>query len=91
MKYLLVIFLLFGCGHELGDESGGEEACQPYHSGYSHTVTYCGEDTEDNVQSVFILCNPRVLTARECVEDLALGELEDNCFSKNICLEDWTP
>lgn len=89
MKYLLIAILLFACGDETTEPAETEE-CQPYHSGYSHTVTYCGEDTEDNVQSVFILCNPRVLTARECVEDLALGELEDNCFSKNICLEDWT-
>ena len=83
MKYLLVASLLFGCGHELGDETGGEEACQPYHDTYSHTVTYC----DDEATNMFIFCNPRELNTQGCVSD-PVRELEDNCYSENICLED---
>lgn len=85
MKYLVLASLLFGCGKELIEI---EADCQPYDSDYSHTITYCGEPDPDNVQSMFVLCNPRALEAQNCADDLALQELHDNCFATNVCLGD---
>lgn len=84
MKCLVVALLLFGCGKELV-EVEAEADCQPYDSNYSHTVIYCGEMVTDNIQNVFTLCNPRDPEPGDCVGDIALMNLDDNCFAANVC------
>jgi hypothetical protein len=82
MKYLVTVLLAFGCGEEFVEVQGD---CQPYSDSYSHTVIYCGEPTQDNVENVFTLCNPRIAEPQDCVEDLALMNLADDCFAANVC------
>lgn len=82
MKYLVVVLLIFGCGKEFVEV---ETNCQPYDDNYSHTVIYCGELKEENVQNVFNLCNPRIPDRMDCVEDIALMNLGDDCFAANVC------
>lgn len=82
MKYCILFLVLLGCGEELVEVQGD---CQPYDDNYSHTVIYCGEPTQDNVENVFTLCNPRSAEPQDCVGDLALMNLADGCFAANVC------
>ena len=87
-KYILL--LLIGCGSDTVETPLNGE-CQPYSENYSHSVTYCGEHTEENIQNVFRVCNPRVLhddRAEGCVSDLMLKTLDPECDTVNICWRD---
>ena len=86
MKYLILSSALFACGPETIIEV--ESDCQPYDNDYSHTITYCGEPDPDNIQNMFVLCNPRELEAESCSDDLILRELGDDCHATNVCLGD---
>jgi len=82
MKYIAIALAVIGCGEEFVEV---EKDCQPYNESYSHTVIYCGEAEQENVQNVFTLCNPRDRAPMDCVGDLALMNLDDDCFAANVC------
>ena len=88
-KYILL--LLIGCGSDTV-ETPVDGECQPYSENYSHSVTYCGEHTVENIRNVFRVCNPRVQhseRAEGCVSDLMLKVMDDpDCDAVNICWRD---
>lgn len=87
-KYILL--LLIGCGSDTV-ETPVDGECQPYSENYSHSVTYCGEHTAENVQNVFRMCNPRVRhddRTSQCIDDIMLKTLDPECDTVNICWRD---
>jgi len=86
----LITLTLIGCGSDTV-ETPLDGECQPYSENYSHSVTYCGEHTVDNIQNVFRVCNPRVLHSDRtngCVNDLMLKVMEPGCETVNVCWRD---
>jgi len=84
----LITLALIACGDI--DEST-EQTCNVYDTNYSHTVTYCGLESDDDrhIVNVAVICDYRGQMDREdCDPADQLPELTDDCGHFNQCWRD---
>ena len=91
MKKIVLALVMFGCGDGLPDKDFGRE-CREYDQTYSHSVLFCGGRDADNVEDVFLVCNPRrphCDSRPDCIApDLDLMRIEDGCEVQHVCWRD---
>ncbi len=93
MKKIVLALALIGCGDGALESDSADQVCHVHSEGYSHTVMFCGEDIEDNVEDVFITCDARTPRSEQyegCIGDIDLMDLTPDCSLKHICLLPWT-
>ena len=86
MKKIVLALVLFGCGDGLPDKDFGRE-CREYDQDYSHSVMFCGGREVENVQEVFLVCNPRrphCDSRPDCVAH-DLTRVEEGCEVQHVC------
>lgn len=84
----LITLALIACGDI--DEST-EQTCNVFDTSYSHTVTYCGLESDDerHIVNVSILCDYTRQTDRgDCDPADQLPELSSDCGHFNQCWRD---